>query len=268
LRGRCAPEERLGGFELLMESDSATFSGAVYDRVAHSAELQQLGADDSCVLIKQSPPFCDPPCADGKMCMRGGACEAGPQSLDLGAVVVHGLTAPLTLHAAKPGNRYFSAELAYPPAAPARPVRFQAEGGALGVLQLRSEGVAPLETDAGAWLIERGRPLQISWKVSHRPTQATVRVTVDVDRHGTSPVTLTCSAADTGQLTISSALIDQLLDVGIAGFAAGNIYREVSDHVDLDAGCLDLTLAAHRKRRLQISGAKPCPKDAACADGD
>src|SRR5688500_7552646 len=123
LRGRCAIEERLGGFELTLEPDFSTFNGAVYDKALRSAESEQVGSDGACSLMKTTFPSCDPSCAGGKVCVQGGRCEAPPASLDLGAVIMHGLTAPLTMHAVKPGNRYFSVDLPHPPAAPSRPVR-------------------------------------------------------------------------------------------------------------------------------------------------
>jgi hypothetical protein len=267
LRGRCEVEARLGGFELVLEQDFSAFSGSVYDRVARSADYEQVGSDEACSLVKKTFPSCDPPCRGSKTCVQGGSCETPPMSLDLGAVIVHGLTTPLTMHPVRPGSRYFSTELPHPPVAPSRPVRLQAEGGVLGVLQLRSEGVAPLETDADGWRLERGKALEIAWKAPRTPTLAKVRVTLNVDQHGSTPVTLTCRADDAGTLSISSGIIDKLLDFGISGFATGNIYREASDQLDVDAGCIDLAIVAHSKRSLEVSGHQACTKDADCDGG-
>jgi hypothetical protein len=168
-------------------------------------------------------------------------------------VVVHGLTAPLTMHPKRPGNRYLSSDLPHPPAVPARPVRLQAEGGEMGVFQLRSEGVSPLHVGDGAWRLEPGEPLEITWKPSPNPGQSAVRVTLNVDEHGAKPVTLTCHSEDVGSLLISSTMIDQLLGFGISGTATGDLYREASDRIDFDEGCIDLAFVAHRKRRVEVA---------------
>jgi hypothetical protein len=267
LQGRCEAGTRLGGFELAMESDFSAISGAVYDRLARSALNEAVASDESCALVKRTNPFCDPPCSGGRVCVQGGACEAAPTSLDLGAVAVQGLTAPLTMSPTQPGNRYFSTGLEHPPVAPASPVSLQAEGGELGPFELHAEGVSLLETSDNAWLVERGKALEITWTASPAPGQARVRATLNIDQHGSSPVTLSCVASDTGSLAISSHVIDELLDFGVSGFATGNIYRETSDHVVFDRGCVDFALSAHRKRMLEVAGHQACTKDADCEDG-
>lgn len=267
LEGRCEAETRLGGFELAMESDFSAISGSVYDRVARSAQFTEVGSDESCVLIERTNPYCDPPCSGGKVCVQSGSCEDPPTSLDLGVVVVQGLTTPVAMEPVQPGNRYFNSSLEHPAVEAGGAVRVLADGGELEAFELQAEGVSALETSEEPWLVERGKELQIAWTAAPDPGQGQVRVTLNIDQHGSSPVTLSCVAEDAGNLTISSQIIDQLLGFGVSGFATGNIYRETSDHIDAGAGCVDFALFAHQKRMLEVAGHQPCTKDADCGGG-
>jgi hypothetical protein len=163
-------------------------------------------------------------------------------------------------------NYYWDTSVPYPLFAPSDGVLLENTGGAIGAFSLRGLGVAKMELLDDEWTIVRGESLDMAWT----PGGGNGRVVaaINVDQHGTSPVTLTCTTPDDGELTIDGGLLEQLLQYGVSGFATGTVRRQSGDKVDLDSGCVDLRVYSHSEAAVSVDGHTPCVRDEDCPDGE
>jgi hypothetical protein len=269
LRGPCKSGTRLGGFDATLEDDYTTISGKVLSKFVRSTILTEVESDDACTLIKAENPYCSGGCASGEVCSSDAKCVASAVSQSVGDVTIGGFAQPVSMKPVVPGNNYFvsgDVEFPHPGFAPGAAAVLTAQGGDLPGFMLRGTGVAPLTLADGDWQLERSKPFAITWDKAD-VAAARIRVTLRVDQHGNSPVTMTCLTEDDGELEITAKLIDALLDAGISGFPTGNVYRETLDSVELDAGCVEFGVGAHEQRTLKVAGYVPCMKQADCPDG-
>jgi hypothetical protein len=269
LRGPCKSGTRIGGFDATLEDDYTTISGKVLNKLVRSTILTEVESDDACTLLKAENPYCSGGCASGEVCSSDSVCVASALSQSVGDVAIAGFAQPVTMKPVVPGNNYFvsgDVEFPHPGFEPGAPAMLTAQGADLPGFTLRGTGVASLALAAGDWQLERGKPFAISWDEGS-VAEARLRVTLRVDQHGNSPVTMTCLTEDDGELEIAAKLIDALLDAGISGFPTGNVYRETIDSVELDAGCVEFGVGAHEQRTLKVAGYVPCMKQADCPEG-
>lgn len=269
LRGPCKNGTRIGGFDATLEDDYTTISGKVLNKFVRSTILSEVESDDACTLLKAENPYCSGGCASGEVCSSDSVCVASAVSQSVGDVAIVGFAQPATMKPVVPGNNYFvsgDVEFPHPGFEPGAPALLTAQGADLPGFTLRGTGVASLTLAAGDWQLERGKPFAISWDEGN-VAEARLRVTLRVDQHGNSPVTMTCLTEDDGELEIAAKLIDALLDAGISGFPTGNLYRETIDSVELDAGCVEFGVGAHEQRTLKVAGYVPCMKQADCPEG-
>jgi hypothetical protein len=269
LRGPCKDGTRLGGFDATIEEDYTTISGKVLNKFVRSTILTEVKADEECRLIKAENPYCSPSCGSGTVCSSDQECVDAALSQSVGVVEIAGFLKPVSMKPVVPGNNYFvsgDVDFPHPGFEPGAAAVLTAPGGDLPGFTLRGTGVAKLELTEGAFELERGKPFKVAWTAGDIDA-ARVRVTLRVDQHGNSPVTMTCISKDDGELEVAAALVDALLDAGITGFPSGNVYRETVDSVDLDAGCVDFSVGAHEQRALKVAGYVPCTKQADCPEG-
>jgi hypothetical protein len=269
LRGPCKDGTRLGGFDATIEDDYTTIGGKVLNRFVRSTILTEVESDADCSLIKAANPYCSPSCGSGKVCSSEQECVEAALSQSVGTVDISGFLKPVNMTPVVPGNNYFvpgADDFPHPAFEPGAAVVLAAAGGDLPGFTLNGVGVAPLALDETDFELARGKPFKISWTAGD-VAAARVRVTLRVDQHGNSPVTMTCLSPDDGELEIAAKLVDALLDAGISGFPSGNVYRETVDSVELDAGCVELDVGAHEQRALKVAGYVPCKKQADCPEG-
>ena len=269
LRGPCADGTRLGGFEAMLEQDYTSIRGKVLNAVVSSAILTELASDSGCKLVKAENPYCSGGCDSGQVCSSDAKCVAAAVSQSVGNVAISGLAAAATMKPVVPGNNYFVSgdiEFPHPGFEPGSATALTATGGDLPGFSLYGKGVAALALAQGDWILERTKPFLVTW-TKGGVEEASLRITLRVDQHGTSPVTLTCVTDDDGELEVSATLVDALLDAGVTGFPTGQVYRETVDSVELGAGCVELAMAAHQQRTLRVAGYVPCRKQQDCPDG-
>jgi hypothetical protein len=265
-RGACPLAERVGGFTLAMEADYTAFSGAVADGVVPITVLEQVGEGEGCALLRRNNPFCDPPCQPGTTCDFDGACIAYPTNHSVGTLALSGLTqGDVTVDPVMPTFDYFLTELTHPAFAPGAAISLAAGGGDYSAFTLRGEGVAMIEPTTDALELHNDQPLTITWAAGEG--NGKVRVELNIDQHGNTPVKLICESDDTGTLTIPAALISQLIGFGISGFPSVQYYRQTVDSVDLPPGCVDFAVRSHVQTLLSVEGHIPCKKPADCPDG-
>jgi hypothetical protein len=122
-----------------------------------------------------------------------------------------------------------------------------------------------LELTGASDVIQPARDFVISWTSGHAP--ARVRVQVNVDQHGTTPVTISCELPDLAQLTLEAALVSKLLAFGVSGFPTLTVTRQAVGSTSLPAGCIGLDVISVARQALSIPGHTPCKRNADCPVG-
>jgi len=259
----CDPASRLGGFRVANEETYTTVDGNVQSKVVTSIKSALVGNEAGCELVKRSYPFCDPACESGQVCTVDGTCVSEPKSLNLGTVSITGLAAPVSMEPVQPGNRYFDTSLPMVGFDAGAKVRLRTSKADLAALDMNAVGVVPLELLDSTFVVERDKPLLVRWKKASEG-KGEIRVTVNVDQHGSSPVTLECVAADVGSHEIPAKLVSALLDAGVTGFPTGHVFRESYDSTEVKKGCVDFAVASHRLAKISVVGHTPCMRPADC----
>lgn len=265
LRGACPLASRVGGFNLVMEDSYTAFSGAVADGVVPITVLEAVGEGGGCTLLRRNNPFCDPPCQPGTTCDFDGACIAYPQNHSVGTLEISGLVEPLTVDPVMPTYDYFSTMLMHPAFSPGSAIALAASGGDYPAFTLRGAGVAMIEPSAATLVMRDGDPLTVAW--AKDGAGGRVRVELNIDQHGNTPVRLVCEAEDSGTLTIPAALVSQLIGFGISGFPSVQYYRQTVDSIELAPGCVEFVVRSHQQTLLAVEGHVPCDSPDDCPDG-
>lgn len=265
LAGPCPLADRVGGFTLLMEAEYTAFSGAVADGVVPITVLEPVGEADGCVLLRRNNPFCDPPCQPGTTCDFSGECIPYPVNHDVGVVEVTGLLQEVSVTPVEPTFDYFDTSLMHPAYAPDAAIELKAPGGDYSPFTLRGSGVAMIEPASDALELRNEQAIDIAWTPAGGAGK--IRVELNIDQHGNTPVRLVCEAEDTGALTIPASLISQLIGFGISGFPSVQYYRQTVDSVALEPGCVEFVVESHRQTLLSVEGHIPCDMPGDCPDG-
>ncbi|MFN3200402.1 MAG: hypothetical protein ACE366_18535 [Bradymonadia bacterium] len=260
LNGACALEDRVGGFLVENQRQFTIVTGDVADSVLPQSVRPEKAREGDCRLLERPNLFCDPPCASGETC-DGNQCIPYPAPQDLGGVRIDGLQDCVQMQATPPGNNYFFNRLGRPGFEPGDWVNLVAEG-----LTLHGRGVAPLEESDEVWLLRRGEPLEVRWSAGN-VDDAKVAITISIDQHGASPLSLHCDVADTGMTQVPAALIDRLIDGGVTGAPSGQLSRHTADSTMTEDGCVDFIVASSRARAVRVDGFTFCTMNADCPDG-
>ena len=262
LKGDCAPGTRVGRFTIDHALEYTSVSGKVRDGVI-PAEVPTLDNEAAgCKLWHTINPECDPACDPGYTCDHDGTCVAYPANKSVGSVTVDGLNKDVTL---EPPS-YFDTEMPHPGFDPGSPITLQAAGEDYPGFTMYGRGVTPIELTGDTWIIKEGEDLTLSW-IPADDEDAFVRITLNVDMHGVSPINMVCDLEDTGTATVPAALIDEFLENGVTGFATAYIYRMTADKVDIDPGCVDFLVRSWREGSLEVDGFTPCTGEEDCPDG-
>lgn len=246
LGGPCPLASRLGGFEVTHEGTYSSVSGSVADGVVPDTILELVGEFGPCQLLRRNSPHCDPLCGAGKTCDQDGACIPYPGNMSVGTVAISGLVEPVEMEPSAAGKVYFETDLPCPAFEPGEPILLTASGSDLPGFVLDGVGVEPLEGVDLTSSLAAGTALTMTWTAA-ADTRATILATLNVDQHGTSPVTLVCETGDTGSLEIASSLIDDLLDAGVSGSPSGILRRRTTDSTDVSDGCVELIVSSYKK---------------------
>jgi len=254
----CALDRRIGRFEVLW-SESATYAygsvaGTVSDHVDALGVLQDVGGEGPCRLLQRQSPLCEPACTSGQQCTHDQGCLPWPVPQSVGRVVVVGLARPVVLEP-NSGKTYMDTDFDEAPYEPQARVELVAEGGDVAGFALQGLGVPLLEVPEQVWLVERGKPLTVTWTPEPGPWD--VFVSINVDQHGLTPVTMVCELEDTGSHTFPATLVDAFLDFGASGAATASFTRGTADSVETAAGCVELDVSSRRAVLFQVPGVAP-----------
>jgi hypothetical protein len=255
---------RIGGFSVEAQTNFGVVQGAVADAVLPTAVPRRVTDIGACRLQERRNLVCFPACVGNEACGESGSCIPYPRQISVGVVDIAGLTRPTSMSPLPPGSTYFSPGADNPPYASDARVVLTAEGGSgLAAFELLGHGSQPLVV-APRWQLARGTDLNVTWAAPATPGPTRVWVELTIDQHGVSPLSLTCEFEDTGSATVSTSLIDQLIDAGVSGFPNGRISRRTADHVQLAQGCVDLLVGSPRAADVTVAGFTPCNVSAEC----
>lgn len=250
--GPCSLEDKIGVFQVMHELDYTAVSGEVANGVVPSTILEEAGAEGGCRLMRRNNPFCDPPCSPGETCDFDGACIPYPEPRSVGNVTIVGLNAEVSMDP----PLYFNTTPPHPGFDPGVDISLVAAGEDYGSFVMWGVGVTPVAVSEPTWIVHRGQPLDVAWTAADDGEHVGIQLRLNVDQHGASPVMLICDLPDSGSVTISSTLIDALLDYGVSGYASGDIYRRTVDHVDVADGCIQFEVFSHIPVGLQAGTIK------------
>lgn len=265
--GPCPLGERIGAFLVEAQEEFSLVDGAVADGVVPASVPEEVLAEGDCRLLRRMNPFCDPPCLAGQTCDLDGACIPFPTNQDVGTVTVTGLDDPVEIEPLQPGNRYSFTDLPNPAFEPDAEIRLRSTRGKYGELELDGRGFVPIAPVDTQWTIAPSTPVDVRWDAPDADATTRVELRINVDQHGNSPVSLACGLPDTGSALIPASLVDALLESGVSGFPSGRLSRGTADSLDVDDGCVELTVASPRSIAVRVEGHVPCDGDDACPDG-
>lgn len=267
LAGPCPLGKRVGVFEVAHWDFYASITGEVAEGVIPLTVLQLVEEKDGCQLLQKVNPFCEDPCGPGDLCNHDGTCIPYPENKSVGTVTVDGLLVPATL---EPGGvkTYAKVDVPFPMYEPGAAITVSAAGAELPGFTLHGVGAETLVLPEQVINMVKGEPLAFHWDPPTLDTGARVFISLNVDQHGNSPVTLKCDVPDTGEFSIPADLVKTMLEFGVSGFATLDIYRRTVDSVQLAPGCVEAVVFSFAPGKLQVDGHVPCFKDADCPPGD
>ncbi len=278
LRGGCAPGTRVGGFIVEEQEKYSIVDGKVNDAVvpgsvltleaevtvcggAARAECGELPVEARCTLWRRPILACTPGCTGSEICGLEGECVPFPTSVDFGVVTITGLTDDVAMSPLPPGKSYFDTDVPHPVFEPQAHIELSAEG-----LSLFGVGVAPLVPGEGDLILTEDADLPITWEPGEVP-QAHVALDLTIDQHGTSPLSLRCAFADTGEAAVPASLISALIEAGVSGFPNARLIRRTLDSQSTPLGCVELGVGSPRGLPVRVAGFTPCKSAAQCPPG-
>ncbi len=267
LNGACDLDRRWGGFEVEANETYSVADGTIANGVVPVAVLTEVAAEGDCRLLKRENPYCNPTCDPGFTCDFDGTCIEYPLNQDLGTVTIAGLTTPVSMDPLSTGNKYSYTELDNPAFEPGKLIQFVTGGGAYAVLTMHGVGMAPLVPTSLDWVITEGTPLALTWDAPTEAVRSELFVSVNVDQHGITPVTLECTFTDDGSAEIASSVMDALLNFGVTGYPSARIQRRTVDKVMLGEGCADFTVDYELVAHVSVTGHTPCAAPGDCPEG-
>jgi hypothetical protein len=266
LAGICDPNITTGTFVVQMELDYTAFSGSVSDSVVDSKVLQLVETDGECRLVRKDNSFCDPMCGSSEVCDLSGTCVPAAIAQNLGTLTLTGTNPDLTVEPT--GSNKYNGIPEHPGFDPDASIHLHTAGGDTAALDLYGGGFEPVEVQTQAWMIEPGQAISVNWTPSAQngPYTPYIRILLNIDQHGSTPMTLICDVADSGSTTIPAAMVNTLVNSGVSGFPSGHIYRRTSDSAQTEWGCAELNVESHAQALIEIVGHTPCKSTPDCPD--
>lgn len=265
----CEQNSRIGHFQVTHDETGgfaySAVTGTVAEGVIPLTILQLVEEVGDCKLMQKVNPFCDPPCTAGQLCDHGGQCIPYPANVNVGDVTVTGLAESPIIMEPNSSTYYTKVGLPFPVYEATDQVDLVAAGADASGFALRAWGVTSMALPAVVHEMFDGEDLKVDWVAEAGPWK--VVVSVNVDQHGNSPVTLVCETDDTGSYTIAGSLVTKLLDFGVSGFATLRFRRATVDSLTHTLGCIQLSVESLILGKLQVAGHTPCKFDPDCPEG-
>jgi hypothetical protein len=169
----------------------------------------------------------------------------------------------------EPGRNYFDTQLPHPAFAPGALVELRTWGTTFGAdVTLHGVGVEPISLGADdAWTIVDGQDLPITWNAAGASLQSRIWVKLNIDQHGTTPVTMFCDLPDTGSADLPASLLSTLINFGVTGFPSATVTRRTVDSTALADGCVDFSVTSPTQPDVRVDGFIPCNGTPDCPQG-
>jgi hypothetical protein len=270
LNGSCDLADKYGRFAVEETVDYTTVHGQVADGVVPVTVLRNIQEEGGCRLLRRENPFCDPTCLPGFTCDYDGECIDFPAEQDLGTAYVRGLVEDVAMEPVQPGFNYFVVGLPQRAIVAGETIQLRTTGGRWDGFELWGVGVESFSLPDGLLLtIAEATPLELEWPAPAADARSEVEFRLNIDEHGTSPVTLICSFPDTGSASVPATMIDGLRGVGVTGWPSGSLTRQTVDKIDLSGGegCVEFVVAVPRPVAITVSGFIPCNRMNPCPKG-
>ncbi len=248
LGGPCPLTDRLGGFAVLGTPSYTAAAGQVRAAVVPNLVLEPVGNFGACRLLRRNNPVCNPGCDSDETCTDDLTCIPFPLAVDLGVATIGGLLEPSIMQPVPPGQEYFDTGLPHPAWADGALVELRVDGSVL-----HGVGGPPVPEDGFTWAVHAGEPLELQWTPAPTPSRAIIDVSLNVDQHGLSPVTVRCTFPDDGVAGIPAAAVDALAAFGVSGFPSGRLARVTVDQALRPPGCIDFTVGFERPASVTFS---------------
>jgi hypothetical protein len=252
LRGPCPLEDRLGGFTIAENMGYSAVDGKVADGVIPLTVLTEVHVEGDCKLLRRENLMCNPACTTEQSCSHDGTCIATPRNQDLGTVTIDGLSTCVAMTAVQPGNTYFDNDVTHPAFDGGEVIRLTTEPGPFGPLELYGVGVTPFEPLTTTISVSQGSPVSLAWSPPASGARSRVFVSLNIDQHGITPITVYCDFPDDGEAEISASLIDMLYAAGVSGFPNIRMFRRTVDSQAVADGCVELAVTSERQIRIEM----------------
>lgn len=228
--------------------------------------------EGGCSLSTPSAPFCEAGCG-AEVCVADDKCQAYPVGHSVGNVTLKGVKLAdggtdlalreIALNYQPPAGT----ALAYPPFAAGDPVTLHAEGGDYAAFDLVSKGVDPLTLTSTDYELDTGKAFELTWDAPADPKGAQMFFKVDISHHGGAKGKIECTVDDTGSLTISAAMMTELIQLGVAGYPSVVAARQAFGTAKIAPGLVRLEVSARTEQYLTVKGYTSCTFDEDCPDG-
>jgi hypothetical protein len=270
------PNQILGALSVKMLDQTppaSQVSGVIRARERHELTLlDEMARDGSCRLLKPRQPFCTQPCTLPNACIADDVCvDNDPPLQNLGTVTFKGLkltSGAASLQLENASNAYGTGEpLNFPPFDEGADVSVEATGADLAAFTIHAKGIAPLVLGAESYMLERGKPIVLTWTAKGAGADSTIHVKLDISHHGGTKAQIECDAPDNGSLTLAASLITPLFNLGFSGFPTIDVTRASVGTASLAQGKVQLTLNQYIQRPVTIPGLVSCTMDEDCPTG-
>jgi hypothetical protein len=260
------PDEVIGAFQIGIEAATSEVDvlGKVSDAPLSPNVIWELAHEDGdCRVLTPSVPFCDPGCG-ADICQPGNVCVPYPVGQSVGEVTLSGvqltsgeseliLKEVVKNYQPPPGTMF-----AFPPFAEGDEVRVHAAGGDYPGFDLATAAVAPLSLTSTDFALEEGKDLALTWEAAGANATSQVHLKLDISHHGGSKGMIECDTADDGELTISGALMTELIGLGVAGFPTVELTRVSTASASTAEGRVELKVSAFAGQSVTVAGFDSC----------
>jgi hypothetical protein len=247
--------------------------GKIYNGPTPQAVIWEAGTvSGDCTLYKPRVPFCEEPCGGSAVCVEDDICMDYPATLNGGVVTVQGIKTSdnKTVFTMKPvSNIYQSTDThPFPAFDEGTNISFSAAGDAVKKFTIASKGIAPLNLLNETIPIEDSQPLLLKWNIPADKEISSIHVKMDISTHGGSKGKIECDTADDGELELGADIVDELVDLGVAGFPTVKITRSAVGNYSSEYGIITLTISSEVEKEVLIDGLVSCNEDEDCPDGE
>ncbi len=277
--GPSGSTELVGSFQVQVvapEGDvagSTTVLGKVNDGPSPGTIKWTVGKQEGdCKLEIPAAPFCDGGCGAGA-CVDDGKCQAYPVGKTVGEVTLKGVNlseggSDLVLREiAKAYQPPAGTTFAYPSFAEGDAITVTAAGGDYAGFELKTTGIAPVTFTSTDFEVDVDKALELKWSPAAAPTASKVTIKLDISHHGGTRGQITCETNDSGAVTISAALMTELIGLGVAGFPSVILTRSAIGSAQIEAGRVQLVVSSKVERFVDVVGVESCNGDEDCSEG-